>query len=291
MRAKWRFPALSEEPLQRVPRPQWEEQNVQLERRRRPNRGPGVGRQTRQAHGLLYFSCLPTVGFGVFSAQSLLENGASSAAAQVAASRSFLEFGVLAGALGAVTWLVLAVLFYGLFRSVSDRACKLLVVFMVACALLMLAALARRMDAISLVTQSQALGIDGDQLRVLTALAATKPENLMQASFIFSAVWLLPLGYLVFRSGFLPKTLGVLLMLGAPFYLASFVDAVFQLGYAKTPLAQVIGIVSGIPGSWESSVRVCGCSSGVRKAGGGPARRALLPEGHRHSRRVNAMLV
>jgi len=210
--------------------------------------GQVSGDKLARLAGLLYFSCLPTVGLGVFSAQSLLENGTSSAAAQIAASRSFLELGVLAGAVGAVTWLVLAVLFYALFRSVSDRACRLLVAFMVACALLMLAALARRMDAISLVTQSHALGIDRDQLRVLTALAVRSSENLMQASFIFSAVWLLPLGYLVFRSGFLPKTLGVLLMLGAPFYLASFVDAVLQLGYAKTPLAQVIGVVSGIPG-------------------------------------------
>jgi hypothetical protein len=198
--------------------------------------------------GLLYFSSLPTVGFGVFSAQSLLENAASSAATQIAASRSVLEVGVLVGALGAVTWLVLAVLFHALFRPVSDRACKLLVAFMVACALLMLAAFARRMDAISLVTHSQELGVDDDQLRVLTALAVRSSDNLMQVSFIFSAVWLLPFGYLVFRSGFLPKTLGVLLMLGAPFYLMSFVDAALQLDYVKTLLAQVIGIVSGVPG-------------------------------------------
>ena len=37
-------------------------------------------------------------------------------------------------------------------------------------------------------------------------------------------------------------------MLGAPFYLANFVDAVFQLDYAKTSLAPVIGFASGLPG-------------------------------------------
>src|SRR5207245_510086 len=105
--------------------------------------------------GLLYFSMLPTTGMGVFSALSLLANGGSSAAAQIAASRSFLQLGVLVGAVGFVTWLVVGVLFYALFRSVSDRASKLLVVFVVVSAILCLAALARRMDAISLVAESQ----------------------------------------------------------------------------------------------------------------------------------------
>ena len=78
--------------------------------------------------GLLYFSMLPTTDMGVFSAQSLLANGGSAAAAQITASRSFLELGVLVGAVGFVTWLVVAVLFYLLFHLTSDRACKLLVV-------------------------------------------------------------------------------------------------------------------------------------------------------------------
>lgn len=33
---------------------------------------------------------------------------------------------------------------------------------------------------------------------------------------IFFGLWLLPLGYLVYRAGFLPRLLGGLLMLGAP---------------------------------------------------------------------------
>jgi hypothetical protein len=200
-----------------------------------------------QLAGLLYLSTAPTVGFGVFSAQPLLENSSSHAAAQIAASRPFLELGVLAGSVGAVTWLILAVVFYQLFRPVSERACKLLVVFMVSGALLMLAAFARRMDAIWLVGQSQALGIGGDQLRVQVALAVRSSDNLMQAQWIFSAIWLLPVGYLVYRSGFIPRALGLMLMLGAPWYLAIFIDAVFQVDHTKTWLGPVIGFGSGAP--------------------------------------------
>lgn len=197
--------------------------------------------------GLLYLSLLPTAGFGIMSAQSLLENGGSAAAAQIAASRALLELGVLAGAVCAITWLVLGVLFYALFRSVSERACQLMLVMAVASSVLILASLARRMDALSLVADSQRLALGPDQVRALVALAVRSSDNLMQVSIIFWGVWLLPLGFLVFRSGFLPKTLGVLLMLGVPFYVGSFVGGVLDPEYAKTLVAQVIGFGFGIP--------------------------------------------
>ncbi len=47
-------------------------------------------------------------------------------------------------------------------------------------------------------------------------------DNRVFVSEIFWGLWLLPFGYLVFKSGFLPKTLGVLLMLGCFSYLIDF---------------------------------------------------------------------
>jgi len=39
---------------------------------------------------------------------------------------------------------------------------------------------------------------------------------------VFFGLWLLPLGYVVYRSGYFPRLLGVLLMIGSASYLASF---------------------------------------------------------------------
>ncbi|NOY37617.1 MAG: DUF4386 domain-containing protein [Chlorobi bacterium] len=41
---------------------------------------------------------------------------------------------------------------------------------------------------------------------------------------IFYGLWLFPLGYLVFKSGFLPKIIGILLMIGCFGYLISFIQ-------------------------------------------------------------------
>ena len=47
-------------------------------------------------------------------------------------------------------------------------------------------------------------------------------KNGFMVAQLFFSVWLLPLGYLVFRSGFLPKTLGILVMLDFLFWLLYF---------------------------------------------------------------------
>jgi hypothetical protein len=150
---------------------------------------------------------------------------------------------------GFITWLVVAVLFHELFRPVSDRACKLLVAFVVASAVLCLAALARRWDALSIVGASQRLGLGSEQLRTLVALAVQSSNDLMQVAMIFWGLWLAPLGFLVYRSGFLPRTLGVLLWCGAVFYVANFAGTALHPQFAKTWIAQALNFGGLLPGT------------------------------------------
>lgn len=51
---------------------------------------------------------------------------------------------------------------------------------------------------------------------------------------IFFGLWLLPLGYLVFKSKFLPKVLGILLMVGSLGYLINFIQGVLFPGTEGT---------------------------------------------------------
>lgn len=55
---------------------------------------------------------------------------------------------------------------------------------------------------------------DTDQLHALAMLFLDLRNYGILVAQIFWGLWLLPLGYLVFRSGFLPGLLGVLLMIG-----------------------------------------------------------------------------
>lgn len=62
----------------------------------------------------------------------------------------------------------------------------------------------------------------------------------MRLIHIFSGLWLFPFGYLVFKSNFLPKILGILLILGCFGYLTNF------LGHSLIPNYSELGISSYI---------------------------------------------
>ncbi len=62
-------------------------------------------------------------------------------------------------------------------------------------------------------------------------------RNGLLVSEIFWGLWLLPFGYLVFKSGFLPRILGILLMMGCFGYLIDFFGSALFPGYAASILA------------------------------------------------------
>ena len=51
-----------------------------------------------------------------------------------------------------------------------------------------------------------------DQLQAFVTLFRDLHEVGFMIAYIFWGLWLFPLGYLVFKSGFLPRILGILLM-------------------------------------------------------------------------------
>jgi hypothetical protein len=62
---------------------------------------------------------------------------------------------------------------------------------------------------------------------------------------IFFGLWLLPLGYLVYRSGYFPRVLGIMLMVGCFGYLTdAFVSSLFPSVGASVGL--IFALVAGI---------------------------------------------
>ena len=79
-----------------------------------------------------------------------------------------------------------------------------------------------------------------DQLHAQVMIFLDLFEHGYLITQIFHGLWLLPLGYLVFNSGFLPRILGVLLMIGCFGYLIeSFTVFLF-------PSYEVIGAPSAV---------------------------------------------
>ena len=195
--------------------------------------------------GLLYGISLPTTGFWYGFGSSLAVGDAATVLAHVQAHRTTFEIALIAGGVGAVNHLILAVLLYRLFRPVGQTAAALVLVFGLASVPLCLAAIARQMDVLSLLNTPQI--VNGDQLSLHVMLALQGYANLFLTAAIFWGVWLVPLGWLALRCGFVPRVLGVLMWLGAPFYVLAFAGSIVDPGYQLSVLGRIVGIASGVP--------------------------------------------
>lgn len=85
-----------------------------------------------------------------------------------------------------------------------------------------------------------------DQIRSLSMVMLHLYRNGFMIAQVFYALWLFPLGYLVFRSGFLPKVLGVVLMVhcltwfttALQYFLFPGFDLIFYISYPLGFLAE-----------------------------------------------------
>ena len=83
-----------------------------------------------------------------------------------------------------------------------------------------------------------------DQFQALVPLFLDLHEVGIMIAYIFWGLWLFPLGYLVFKSGFLPRILGILLMIGWFGYMLDFFTFFLFPDFNATiqPVFQITGI-------------------------------------------------
>jgi hypothetical protein len=99
----------------------------------------------------------------------------------------------------------------------------LMVVFSLVCIPMAFVNIVKKFDVLLLLSGEPYLNaIEPEQLHAQVMYLLASFNNGTQVANIFWGAWLLPFGYLVFKSHFLPKILGVCLMLGCFGYLAEF---------------------------------------------------------------------
>ncbi|MET1024578.1 MAG: DUF4386 domain-containing protein [Pseudoxanthomonas sp.] len=143
--------------------------------------------------------------------------------------------GVAAFFIEQVAFLLLPLLLFRLLQHVHRQVAVAMVALAVTAVPIALVAAVHRLDALSILTESRFVGIA--QLDVLNALALQSLkayEHGIFAASLFWGLWLLPFGWLVHRSGLLPRVFGVLLMLGCAGYLCNVFGELLVPGYGAS---------------------------------------------------------
>jgi len=165
--------------------------------------------------GVLYFIYfLIHIFADVFGRSKIIVFGDAATTAQnIMAFEWQFRVGIMSDLLAAVLFLLTAWALYGLFKLVNKNIALLFL-------LLNLGGVAIQCFSDLFLFASQLLlnGADylevfqTDQLQALAMSFLYLYKNGFMIAQIFYSAWLFPLGYLVFKSGFLPKILGIVLM-------------------------------------------------------------------------------
>ena len=154
---------------------------------------------------------------GLFSimyvpATLIVSGDAAATAANIIADESLFRMGIAGSLITQLIQIVVVLVLYQLFRSVDKNHASLMVIFaLVGIPIAMLNTL-NRIAALQLLNSA-------DQMMLFLNLNA---QGVIIAS-IFWGLWLFPLGYLIYKSGYFPKILGILVIIaGFGYLLGSF---------------------------------------------------------------------
>jgi len=197
--------------------------------------------------GVLY---LITIIMGVFAEVFVrgalaVRNDAAATAMNILANENFYRSGLVADLIMLASYLAVTLLFYVLFRPVS-RLLSLLAAFfsLMGIAVLAVNCLTHMAPLILLRGERFMSGFDMQQLRALALLSLKMHSLGYTISSVFFGIYCILVGTLAYRSGFLPRLVGVLMAIGGLSFLASsFVILLFPPLAARLP---DIGMLGGI---------------------------------------------
>jgi hypothetical protein len=151
---------------------------------------------------------------------------AATTAGNVIANSGLVRMAVIADLIQATVWVLLALALYRLLKHVHPGAAGAMVVFVAIGAGIVCLNTVFEFEGLRVATESSyaaALGGAGSNGLVLLLLD-TQQYGLLIAS-VFYGLWLVPLGYLVYKSGMFPKALGVALIVVCVSYHAKLLAA------------------------------------------------------------------
>jgi hypothetical protein len=179
--------------------------------------------------GLLYIPPWVLSLVAIFLRQDLIVPGDVAATANnIAASKPIFTLSIVMDLTVQVVFIFLVLYLYKLLKPVNKNQAGLMVVlFLVSVPIAMLNAVNHFAALLLSSSPDYLTAFPGGQLHALVPFFLELNEYGIYIAYIFWGLWLFPLGYLVFKSGFLPKILGIYLMISCFGYLIDFVTFFF----------------------------------------------------------------
>lgn len=183
-----------------------------------------IARQARYA-GVLYFlvALMAPISLEYVPQRLYVRENATATADNIRASESLMRIGIASELLHEVIWVFVVLALFKLFQPVNeDRARQMLILGAVISVPIVFINVLNEIAAMLLVSGANFLAVfDRQQLDALALLFVRLHGQGLNVVSIFWGLWLLPFGALVIRCGFIPRFLGLLLILAGVGYVGS----------------------------------------------------------------------
>ncbi|HMD76785.1 MAG TPA: DUF4386 domain-containing protein [Terracidiphilus sp.] len=185
--------------------------------------------------GFLYLAYIVLFAFSTFVQQKpIVWDDAAATARNIAASELMFRIGYMSEIVAALLFLWTAWALYALLKPVGKNLALLFVLFNLA---------GVAVECVCTMIHFSALMLEGgsgylrafkpDQLQALSLFFLSLSGSGSMIQTLFYGAWLFPLGYLVIKSGFLPRILGVLLLLDGLSLMLCFIQLCLFPAYQK----------------------------------------------------------
>ncbi len=171
--------------------------------------------------GILYLALVPLSFFGMMVASGIVVPGNTAATvSHILAAELQFRLGIVTTLLIQIVNIFVVLALYRLLKPVNREMAFLMVIFLLLGAPIAMLNELNQFAVLAIVRNSASLtGFTAEQLQALVSLLVNLHQQGINIASIFWGLWLFPMGYLVFKSGFLPKILGILLVIGGIGYL------------------------------------------------------------------------
>jgi hypothetical protein len=198
--------------------------------------------------GVMYLIVAVGGGFSelyVRSSVKVMGDGAATAA-NVAAHATLFRLGFVADLVTFACFLGVGLVLYALLKPVNAQLALAMVVINAVSVAIQALNMLNHVGALLVASNaSLTAGMSAQASQSLVLLLLEMHRQGYLIAQIFFGLFLLPLGYLVYRSGFFPKALGVVLMIGCAGYLAD-VAIIYASPSFDSSLAPYFGMLGGI---------------------------------------------
>lgn len=198
-------------------------------------------KSTARLAGFLYLIVIITGIFslGYIPSKLIDSNDANATCTNILDSPWLFRWGIISSAICYIAFLLLPLVLYRLLNPVNETAARLMVVLAVVSVPISLLNLQHKFEVLDLLKNAGTI-TDGSPVPELVMQCLRTYSSGLLISQIFWGLWLLPFGWLVWRSGFLPKILGFFLMLGCIGYVIDFIGTTGIPGYNDTSIGNYI---------------------------------------------------